>query len=266
MLHILWWLIGWHVVSALGITVGYHRLATHRSFQCPKWLEYFWVTLGFTGTMGPPISWVAMHRLHHAQSDQPGDPHSPVQKGWRYAQFGWIIDRIRQKRLYDRGVVVPGYQDSINFDSAFIKRWAKDICDDKFYRGLNFWVYMGIVVSTSALCYLLGGWPAVLGRLLSILTVPWCTWYVNSYAHSDGYGYRTWQTRDNSRNVWWVALLTNGEGWHNNHHYAPASARHGLAWWEFDLSWITIRSMQLVGLAWKVHGIRDVDRDVDKAA
>lgn len=269
MIKFLWWTLAWHTFLCLGITIGYHRLLTHRSFQCPRWVEYFWATVGWLALMGPPISWVAVHRLHHAYSDEELDPHSPVQKGWWWAQMGWIIQRVKDKKLIEEGrFVEPNgeWPNTFTNDTPFMRKYAKDIVDNKYYRVMTFGFSLLLLPVQAGLMFLIGGWPAMMGRLVAALTTVWCTWFVNSYTHMDGLGYRNFETREGSRNVWWVALLTQGEGWHNNHHARPASARHGMKWWEFDLSWILIQAMQRSGLAWKVHTFRNVERREERTA
>ncbi|HEY3999595.1 MAG TPA: fatty acid desaturase [Candidatus Xenobia bacterium] len=256
MLKFVCWLVVWHTLLCLGITIGYHRLLTHRSFQCPRWIEYAWVTLGWAALMGPPISWVAVHRFHHANSDEVEDPHSPVHKGWWWSQVGWIAARAQERKLWMAGALADRAHDwpnSYDNDTPFMQKYAKDIHLNPYYRRLDFVNSLIFLAITAGLMFLVGGWPAMLGRLVAALTTMWVTWYVNSYAHTDGFGYRNFETRDASRNVWWVALLTQGEGWHNNHHHRPLSARHGMRWWEFDLSWCVIRTMQALGLARKVY-------------
>jgi stearoyl-CoA desaturase (delta-9 desaturase) len=219
--------------------------------------------------MGPPISWVAVHRLHHAYSDEPQDPRSPVQKDWWWAQMGWIIQRAKdRKQILEGTFQAPPYEwaDTFDNDTPFMKKFAKDIVNDRYYRSLTFSLSFLPFLLTLYLCFLIGGWPAFLGRGVAALTTVWCTWFVNSYTHIASLGYRNFNTKDSSRNVWWVALLTQGEGWHNNHHAQPLSAQHGMKWWEFDLSWVIIRSLQRFGLAWKVHTPKVMERREEQTA
>ncbi|MBI3292930.1 MAG: fatty acid desaturase [Elusimicrobia bacterium] len=217
------------VTGGLGITLCYHRLLTHRSFKLWKPLEYFLTLCGVIAYQNGPIKWVATHRLHHARSDQPNDPHSPTAGFW-WAHMGWLFAFNEELDNYDR-----------------YKVYAPDLARDPFHRFVNathgwYQVILGIFL------YLWGGWPVVIwGVFLRTVFVWHCTWLVNSASHI--WGYRTWATSDQSTNNWWVAFLTYGEGWHNNHHAFLRSARHGLAWWEIDLTYMTIRLLTALGLA-----------------
>lgn len=217
------------VTGGLGITLGFHRLLTHRSFQAPKWLEYF---LAFCGTLaceGGVIDWVGMHRLHHLHSDQTADPHDS-NRGFWWSHMGWMLREIPCRSQVDR--------------------FTKDLHDDPFYQFLNT-QFIPLQVLLGLGLYLLGGWPFVVwGVFVRLVAVFHCTWLVNSATHQ--FGYRTYESGDRSTNCWWVALLTYGEGWHNNHHAFQHSARHGLQWWEIDITWMTIQLLQTLGLATKV--------------
>lgn len=217
------------ITGGLGICLCYHRLLTHRSFKAWKPLEYLLTMFGCLAYQNGPIKWVAIHRMHHASSDQPTDPHSPTRGFW-WAHMGWLF--AFDDRLDD-------------FDKY--RTFAPDLANDPVHRFLNAthgW-YQLIVL---ALLYAWGGWPFVFwGGFLRIVFMWHCTWLVNSAAHT--WGYRTWATEERSTNNWWVAGLTYGEGWHNNHHAFPRSAAHGLAWWEFDFTYLTIRALNAMGLA-----------------
>ncbi len=218
------------VTGGLGVTLGFHRLVTHRSFQTPKWLEYLLVFFGSLACQGGPIDWIGLHRIHHVHSDQLQDPHDSRQGFW-WSHMGWM--------LYE----LPARRD--------IPRYTKDIIDDPVYRFLqkNF---VPVQVALGVLLYLLGSWPFVVwGIFVRLVLVFHCTWLVNSATHL--FGYSSYESGDHSTNCWWVALLTYGEGWHNNHHAFPQSARHGLRWWEIDLTWAAIWVLQKVGLAKKVR-------------
>ncbi len=219
-----------------GIGLGYHRLHTHRSYQCPKWLEYF---LAFCGTLsleGGPIFWVATHRIHHQKSDQEGDPHTPRDGGF-WAHMGWII-----------------FGDSKHADTKMMSKYAPDLARDPFYRWLNSWHWAPLTLVSAALL-VIGGLPMFLwSTCLRIVVGLHTTWLVNSATHM--WGSRRFMTRDDSRNSWWVALLTFGEGWHNNHHAHPTSARHGMAWYELDITWLHIRLLEALGIVRKVQVAR----------
>jgi sn-1 stearoyl-lipid 9-desaturase len=222
------WLTG-----GIGITLCYHRLLTHRSFTLWKPLEYFATICGVLAFQNGPIKWVATHRLHHARSDQPNDPHSPTRGFW-WAHMGWLLSFSDELDKYDR-----------------YKKYAPDLVKDPFHRFVNATHGLYQFILGGAL-YLWGGWPFVFwGVFLRVVFMWHCTWLVNSAAHV--WGYKTWATQDQSTNNWWVALLTYGEGWHNNHHAFLRSAAHGLRWWEVDVTYLTIRALAAVGLAGKIQ-------------
>jgi sn-1 stearoyl-lipid 9-desaturase len=221
-------LLHW-ITGGLGITLGWHRLLSHRSFQVPKWLEYFFAFCGTLALQGGIIWWVGLHRHHHLHSDEDVDHHDS-KKGFLWSHVRWMC--------FD----VPAESD--------IPRFTKDIADDPFYQFLNNYFFPLQVVLGVAL-YAIGGWPFVFWGVFARLVIVYhCTWLVNSATHK--FGYRNFETTDNSTNCWWVAITTYGEGWHNNHHAYQYSARHGMKWWEIDITWMTIQVLQLLGLATKV--------------
>jgi stearoyl-CoA desaturase (delta-9 desaturase) len=220
-------LLYWLAIGC-GIGMGYHRLLTHRSYETPKVVEYFVAVCGTLTLEGGPISWVATHRIHHQKSDQEGDPHSPREGGW-WAHAGWIVTG-----------------EANHNKTALMSHYAPDLGKDPFYVWLNTYHYVPLIVLGLVLLAV-GGWSMMLwGVCVRVVVGLHATWLVNSAAHM--WGRRRFATLDDSRNNWWVALLTFGEGWHNNHHAHPTSARHGLRWYEFDLTWIQIRFLQLLGL------------------
>jgi len=217
------------VSTGWGISLGYHRLHTHRSYKAPLWLEHFFAVCGSLTLEGGPISWVATHRVHHQKSDQAGDPHSPRDGGW-WAHAGWIM-----------------FGETKHNNTRLMSRYAPDLAKDLFYVRLNNYHWVPLTVLGFALLAI-GGLPMMLwGICFRVVFGLHATWLVNSATHM--WGGRRFQTRDDSRNNWWVALLTFGEGWHNNHHAHPTSARHGLAWYEFDPSWITLKLLKRLGIA-----------------
>jgi stearoyl-CoA desaturase (delta-9 desaturase) len=225
-----WMCIGW------GIGMGYHRLHTHRSYKVPKWMEYFFAVLGTMTLEGGPIFWVATHRLHHQYSDQHGDPHSPNEGAW-WAHVGWIL-------LGDAG----------HNDTQRMSRYAPDLGRDPFYRWLNTYHYLPLTI-LGVVLMVVGGLPMLLwGLFFRVVFGLHATWLVNSATHM--FGTRRFQTKDLSTNSWWVALLTFGEGWHNNHHAHPTSARHGLVWWEVDFTWMQIKLLEKLGIATMVRVAR----------
>jgi stearoyl-CoA desaturase (delta-9 desaturase) len=237
-----------YVVTALGITVGFHRLFTHRSFQTTRWLRGVFAALGSAAIEGPIISWVADHRKHHAFADLPGDPHSPHVDhggGWRgalrglaHAHVGWLF---------------------IHSQRGARKRYAPDLIADPVVswvdRTFIYWA-LGGLGAAFALGWLIGGTltAALTGLLwggaVRMLVVHHVTYSINSLCHF--FGRQRFATGDESRNLAWLSLLSFGEAWHNNHHAFPTSAAHGLRWWELDLSGLIIRGLERVGLAWDV--------------
>jgi stearoyl-CoA desaturase (delta-9 desaturase) len=237
-----------YLATAVGITVGFHRLLTHRSFQTSKPLEYLFAVLGSMAVQGPVISWVADHRKHHAHTDQEGDPHSPhvghegglrgVAAGLWHAHAGWLMST--QGR-------------------ADWKRYAADLYEDRGMR-LIARQFVPLVILTLLLPtlagYILTGTLAgaatgfLWGGLVRVFFVHHVTWSVNSLCHY--FGTRRFATHDKSTNVFWLALPSLGESWHHNHHAFPRSAVHGLRSWEIDPSALIIGAMEKLGLAWNV--------------
>jgi stearoyl-CoA desaturase (delta-9 desaturase) len=239
-------MLGMYILTGLGITVGYHRLFTHRAFEAPKFVKATFAVLGSMAVEGPLLKWVAQHRRHHQHSDEHDDPHSPhahgggllgVLKGLWHAHVGWIFKP----------------------DSPNLARYAADLHRDGLLRTLNklfpLWVILGLLLPA-----VLGGvitlsWTGALlgfiwGGLARIFLVHHVTWSINSVCHL--WGSRPFRSHDQSRNNLIFGILGFGEGWHNNHHAFPNSARHGLAWWQIDVSYWVIRVMEMLRLAWKV--------------
>ncbi len=222
-----WICISW------GIGMGYHRLHTHRSYTVPKAIEYLFAVCGTMTLQGGPIFWTAVHRIHHQRSDKPGDPHTPHDGRW-WSHFLWTI-----------------FGEEMHSNTEVTGKYAPDLMKDPFYRLLNSWHWVPLVVLGLALLAI-GGWPwALWGVFLRVTVGLHCTWLVNSATHL--WGKRRFQTTDDSKNNWWVALLTFGEGWHNNHHAYPRSAKHGLVLRELDISWLQIRFLAWLGLAWDLQ-------------
>jgi len=196
-------------------------------------LEYFFAVCGTLTLQGGPIFWVATHRIHHQKSDQPGDPHSPREGGW-WAHMGWLL-----------------VGESKHSNTPLMSKYAPDLVKDRFYVWLDYFHWVPMIV-LGIMLFALGGVSFVLwGICLRVVVGLHSTWLVNSATHM--WGSRRFDTRDDSRNNWWIALITSGEGWHNNHHAHPTSARHGLAWYEFDLSWIQIRILMFFRIAKSVR-------------
>jgi stearoyl-CoA desaturase (delta-9 desaturase) len=239
---------GW-LFTGLGITIGFHRLLTHRSFDTYRWVKLVWMTLGALSVGGSPLVWCAVHRRHHEMSDQPGDPHSPHLHGdgvWNslrglwYGHTGWLF---------------TGY-----WSSPDLKRYVPDLLADPALVAVDRLYYLWVLTSL-ALPAAIGGlvtwtWQGALlglvwGGLVRICITHHITWSINSICHV--FGSRNYATGDESRDNLVCGLLGLGEGWHNSHHAFPTSARHGLAWWQVDASWLVIRGLELVGLAWNVR-------------
>ncbi|MDE1175668.1 MAG: fatty acid desaturase [Edaphobacter sp.] len=225
------------VTYVLGLYVGigmcYHRLLTHRGYRVPRWLERCFAVLGCLSLQGGPIFWVATHRVHHQLTDKPGDPHSPHDGGW-WAHVGWIL----------RG-------DALHHHEVLLERYAPDLVSQRFYRVLSRFHWVPLVILGLALLWF-GGWPSVLwGICLRVTLSQHSTWLVNSVTHM--WGSRRFSTKDESRNNFLIALITGGEGWHNNHHAHPVSARHGLAWYEWDPNFYGIWLLEKLGLATRVN-------------
>lgn len=230
--------------GCVGITLGFHRMLTHGSFVTFGWMRRLIATIGSLAGEGPPMQWVANHRLHHARSDQEGDPHSPNDGRW-WSHIFWLAFNVGG-----------------NSSREFYRKWAPDLQRERFMRGLNYaFVPLNLLlaVAITGAGYAIGGSTLALSWLIwgvcvRMVFVLHSTWLVNSASHI--WGYRNYETRDQSRNNWWVALLTYGEGWHNNHHAHPRMAKHGHKWWEVDMTFATIRLMRWLGLAWDVVDYR----------
>lgn len=221
---LLYWITG-----CLGITLGWHRLIAHRSFRVPQWLEYFFLLCGSLSCQSGAIEWIGLHRHHHAFSDQEEDHHNS-RRGFWWSHMGWLLHDVPAK--------------------SEIRRFTQDINTDPVYVLVDKY-FLVLQIALGALLYALGGWSFVVwGIFVRLVVVYHFTWFVNSATHK--FGYRTYESGDASTNCWWVALCTFGEGWHNNHHAYQYSARHGLQWWEIDVTWMIIRALQTVGLADKV--------------
>lgn len=219
-----------YFATGFGVTVGFHRLLAHRSFECSRLTKWCLAFLGTAALQGSPIWWVRIHRAHHQASDQAGDPHSP-HESFFHGHIGWMLRRLS---LIGKGDL------------------TKDVTADRFLL----WLDQGVTpfvpwLLTAAICFLVGGWSGFIwGAALRTVCFWHATWCVNSVCHR--YGSRPRKTADQSGNVWWVGLCALGEGWHNNHHAFSSSALHGFRFREIDLSGYLILLMELIGLAWKI--------------
>jgi stearoyl-CoA desaturase (delta-9 desaturase) len=227
-------------------TLGLHRLLSHRSFQCPKWLEHLLVTVAMLTGQGSPLLWVANHRIHHGRSDREGDIHSP-RKGFWYGHILWIID-------------------DASTDPEAYRKYCKDLADDRYYH----WLVRFRLVPQLAAVALVGltlGFAAVpLVFFLPVVCWMHSTYMVNSVCHDARFGSRLFETREGSRNVWWVGLLALGEGWHNNHHAFPRSAKHGLGRRQLDLSYLLLRLLAAAGLVWNLKDAPQASRRTTEPA
>jgi fatty-acid desaturase len=225
----------------VGIGMCYHRLLTHRGYQTPKWVEYLMSICATLSLEGGPIFWVSTHRVHHQLSDHEGDPHTPREGGW-WAHAGWLL-----------------FGKALHSQTGVLSRYVPDLSKDRFHVWLS--KYHWVPITVSGMLLLAGGWiwggwvngvaMVLWGVLLRVTLGLHTTWLVNSATHL--WGSRRFETRDDSRNSWWVALLSGGEGWHNNHHAHPVSARHGLKWYEIDPNFYGIWLMSKLGLAKKIR-------------
>jgi stearoyl-CoA desaturase (delta-9 desaturase) len=213
--------------TALGVTVGYHRMLTHSSFQTHPAVRFTLLALGSMAVQGGALHWASVHIQHHAMSDREDDPHSPL-RGLFHAHLGWMLDGFRSRpAVYGRHLMADPMV-------MFFER-----------------TFMAWIAFAGVLCYLIGGWQGLLwGFGVRVFFTQHVTWSVNSICHT--FGKRTFATTDLSRNNWIVGLLAMGEGWHNNHHAFPRSANHGLRWYEPDVSAWFIALLERLGLAWDV--------------
>jgi stearoyl-CoA desaturase (Delta-9 desaturase) len=235
---------GFYVATGLGITVGFHRLLTHQSFRAPTWVRVLFASLGSMAIQGAVVDWVATHRRHHAYTDEVGDPHSPhvdfedglggMLRGLWHAHAGWMFTA----------------------DSTLKETWAPDLLREepmmRVHRAFP-WFLLASFVAPAILgglltMSLMGAVTGFLwGSLVRIFLLHHVTWSINSICHV--FGTRPFESHDESRNNAVMAVLGFGEGWHNAHHAFPASARHGLRWWELDVSWLVIRTLAVLRLA-----------------
>jgi stearoyl-CoA desaturase (delta-9 desaturase) len=243
-----------YILTAVGVTVGFHRMLTHRAFQSYKWIEYGFAILGSLSVEGSVMDWVADHRKHHAFTDVEGDPHSPHighghgLAGFWHSHAGWLMETQGQ---------------------ADWKKYAADLYEDPGMRTIGkrfpYFVLLSLLLPTLA-GFVLHGFTAkgalegyIWGGLVRIFFVHHVTWSVNSVCHI--FGRRRFDIEDHSTNVWWLAPFSLGESWHHNHHAFPRSARHGLKWYELDLAGMTIGTLEKLGLAWNVVRIAPERQD-----
>jgi stearoyl-CoA desaturase (delta-9 desaturase) len=242
-------LVGHYVYGLFGVTLGYHRLLTHQGLVVPKWFERFCATCGVCSLEDTPARWVAIHRMHHKHSDEQDDPHSPL-VNFLWSHVGWLLIRHREHSTV-----------------FFYEKYARDILRDPYYLWLERDLAWFLVYILHAVVYFAAGFGIgwllpggdvmkgvqfgasclIWGVCVRTVTVWHGSWMVNSLTHV--FGYRNYETKDLSRNQWFVALWAHGEGWHNNHHHDQRSAVHGHKWWEFDPTWCVIRMLMVLGIA-----------------
>lgn len=255
-------LFGLYGFGTLGINLCYHRLLTHRGFTCPLWLEHALSVIGVCCLQDTPARWVTIHRLHHQHSDEQPDPHSPLAE-FLWGHVGWLVYENKQLSSLDT-----------------YEKYAPDLLRDPFYLRMErnlawFWIYLahalafnlvGFVAGFAMTGTFMGGVQfglsvLVWGVFVRTVAVWHITWSINSVTHM--WGYRNYETNENSRNNILVGLISNGEGWHNNHHADQRSAAHGHMWWELDVTWLTIRALEIIGLAKNVIRPKHLTADAD---
>ncbi|XP_071689095.1 palmitoyl-monogalactosyldiacylglycerol delta-7 desaturase, chloroplastic-like [Rutidosis leptorrhynchoides] len=217
------------MIRLLGVNFSYHRHLSHRSFKIPKWLEYTFAYCGVQSLQGNPIDWVRIHRYHHQYCDTERDPHTPI-KGFWFSHMTWMFDTENITKNMREG---PNN--------------VKDLEKQSFYRFMRR-TYIAHPIALALLLYTFGGLPFIVWGM-GVRTV-WgyhITWLVNSVCH--GWGDQAWNTQDVSLNNRWVGIIGFGDGWHNNHHAFSYSARHGLEWWQIDVTWYLIRFLEIIGVA-----------------
>lgn len=223
-----------YVISGLGITIGFHRMLTHKSFETSKFVKALFLIMGCMAWEGNPITWASTHIKHHAHSDQEDDPHSPLVSLW-HAHVGWIFTEVADPETY----------------GSWLRKDPVIVWVDKTWW---MWGLLGMLIP-----FAIGGWSGLLwGGAVRMFITHHITWSVNSVCHT--FGKRPFRTKDASRNNWLVGLLAFGEGWHNNHHAFPRSAFHGMEWWQFDLSSMIIRTLESAKIVWNVHRIKPDDK------
>lgn len=238
-------LVLFYLYHALGITLGYHRLLAHRSYKVPKLLEYFIISGGYLAMEGAPIFWTTTHRLHHQYSDREGDPHSP-KDGFFHSFIEWM------------------WKPTVKISAEESRHLAPDLYKDPIYKALHCGHTQldGLLCLTFCIVYrsaifLLFGPTVLAANLVASFFAFLGPLLVNSFGHLRRFGYETYPCKDDSRNVWFVAMFSMGEGWHNNHHAYPFSARHGLTKTEFDPTWLTILLLKFLGLATDIQLIHN---------
>ena len=222
--------VGLYVVRMFGITAGYHRYFSHRSYKTSRWFQFVMAWIGCSAMQKGPLWWSGHHREHHLYSDTPDDPHSPVVRGFWRSHVGWILS-----------------MDEMGTNWTIVRDWLKF----PELRWLNTFHWVpGVVLAV--VCFLIDGWSGLIwGFFLSTVVLYQGTFLVNSVCHI--FGWQRYATPDKSRNNWWVAILTLGEGWHNNHHHYQSSTNQGFFWWEIDISYYVLKFLSIFGVVWGIR-------------
>lgn len=236
------------VTGSLGICLGFHRLLTHSSFETYRPIRWMFALFGTLAGEGPPIMWVSTHRKHHRFSDQESDPHSPRDGAW-WSHMNWMFLHHGSQQW-----------------AQVYRQYAPDLMKDRSLRLLDrgfLWCQLSLGIVMFCAGWLVwdvrtGASFVFWGMFVRLVYMLHVTWAVNSASHM--WGYRSYETRDNSRNLWWVGLLAWGEGWHNNHHAFPRLASHGHRWWELDVTYWVVAVMERTGLAWNVVRMRAIEQ------
>lgn len=240
------------LTCSIGICLGYHRYLSHKSLKLRSPAEFFVLACGCLSGEGSPLTWAATHRLHHQKSDQEGDPHSPVKDPAWWSHMLWLFPKRTTEAT-----------------RLLMRRYCPELINKPlvnfFERTFPLWLW-GSGLTLLGAGWLVGGWQLgtswlVWGMCVRMVAAYHSTWFVNSATHL--WGYRNYDTRDASRNLWWVAILAYGEGWHNNHHAHPSIAPAGHKWWELDITWWSIRLLKALGLAWDVRDKLPLGRTAD---
>ena len=232
-------MIGFYLLRMFAITAFFHRYFSHKAFKTSRAVQFFFALIGVMSTQNGPLWWAAHHRYHHRHADEPNDLHSPRHGFW-YSHMGWFLNKQNfstQEHLVKDWLKYP--------ELRWLDRHSVLV---SVLTAASFWVIGSILAHVAPSLGTNGLQLFVWGFLISTVLLTHITLTINSFAHR--FGFRTYPTQDDSRNNWFLAIITLGEGWHNNHHFCPASVRQGFVWWQIDLSFYVLRLMAMVGLVW----------------